>query len=177
MFILGPHGPGVLSWLYSLSVCPSVSPPISPPVLLLNDDGRHSAHPSISQQWWIYIYVLWSYKLCTQSCFGYKADSRLAPNQWETLQCNAISYWLDAKLESALWLYHQSVVNPCIYPYSSGLLHWHWGMIACLWFINLCCSAPVSNEYTVMSLNFIELIDLKHWRKYCWRSRSIYLLH
>ena len=30
-------------------------------------------------------------------------DSRLAPNQWETsLQCNAISHWLGANLESAL---------------------------------------------------------------------------
>ena len=36
-----------------------------------------------------------------------RADSRFAPNQWETaLRCNAISHWLGASLESALshWL-------------------------------------------------------------------------
>ena len=32
-----------------------------------------------------------------------RADSRLAPSQWETaLQSNAVSYWLGANLESAL---------------------------------------------------------------------------
>ena len=32
-----------------------------------------------------------------------RADSRLAPSQWETLlQSNAVSHWLGAKLESAL---------------------------------------------------------------------------
>ena len=32
-----------------------------------------------------------------------RADSRLAPNQWETsLQCNTVSHWLGANLESAL---------------------------------------------------------------------------
>ena len=34
------------------------------------------------------------------------ADSRLVPNQWETsLQCNAVSHWLDANPESALTHY------------------------------------------------------------------------
>ena len=33
----------------------------------------------------------------------FKADSRLAPSQWETpLQSNALSHWLGANLESAL---------------------------------------------------------------------------
>ena len=31
-----------------------------------------------------------------------RAGSRLAPNQWETLQCNAVSHWLGANLESVL---------------------------------------------------------------------------
>ena len=36
---------------------------------------------------------------------GYRVDSRLAPSQWETLlQCNGVSHWLGANLESALWL-------------------------------------------------------------------------
>ena len=34
-----------------------------------------------------------------------KADSRLAPSQWETsLQSNGISHWLGANLESAVWV-------------------------------------------------------------------------
>ena len=34
----------------------------------------------------------------------YRADSRFEPSQWETsLQSNAISHWLAANLESALW--------------------------------------------------------------------------
>ena len=38
---------------------------------------------------------------CTRS--RYRADSRLAPSQWETLlQSNAVSHWLGATLESAL---------------------------------------------------------------------------
>ena len=36
-------------------------------------------------------------------CRDYRADSRLAPSQWETsLQSNAISHWLGANLWSAL---------------------------------------------------------------------------
>ena len=34
-----------------------------------------------------------------------RADFRLAPNQWETLQRNAVSHWLDANLESAPYSY------------------------------------------------------------------------
>ena len=42
-----------------------------------------------------------------------KADSRLAPSQWETsLQSNAISHWLDANLKSALYhLYKKSFIQ------------------------------------------------------------------
>ena len=36
--------------------------------------------------------------------YSHKADSRLAPSQWETsLQSNAISHWLGANLKSALY--------------------------------------------------------------------------
>ena len=39
----------------------------------------------------------------------YRADSRLVPSQWETsLQCNTVSHWLCANLESALSLYTQT---------------------------------------------------------------------
>ena len=48
-----------------------------------------------------------------------RADSRLAPSQWETsLQSNAISHWLGANLESALRL-HQ--YHACWWPW---LLAW-----------------------------------------------------
>ena len=44
---------------------------------------------------------------CSHNFFGmmlqYRADSRFAPNQWETvLLCNDVSHWLGAGLESAL---------------------------------------------------------------------------
>ena len=35
---------------------------------------------------------------------GYRADSRLAPSQWETaLLCNDVSHWLGTNLKSTLW--------------------------------------------------------------------------
>ena len=38
------------------------------------------------------------------SLSGHRAGSRFAPSQWETpLQSNAVSHWLGANLESALW--------------------------------------------------------------------------
>ena len=37
---------------------------------------------------------------------GIRADSTIAPSQWETpLQSNAVSHWLGANLESALGIY------------------------------------------------------------------------
>ena len=42
----------------------------------------------------------------------YRTDSRLAPSQWETsLQCNAVSHWLGANLESALDICRSSSCN------------------------------------------------------------------
>ena len=41
-----------------------------------------------------------------------RADSRLAPSQWETsLQSNAVSHWLGTSLESVLFL--SSLLNQC----------------------------------------------------------------
>ena len=43
----------------------------------------------------------------------YRADSRFVPSQWETsVQSNAISHWLGANLESALW-YHEDYWQSC----------------------------------------------------------------
>ena len=40
----------------------------------------------------------------------FRADSRLAPSQWEmSLQCNVVSHWLGARLESALLFHSQSL--------------------------------------------------------------------
>ena len=51
--------------------------------------------------------------LLNATCLGchswFRADSRLAPSQWETLLlCNDISHWLGANLELALSLYDGS---------------------------------------------------------------------
>ena len=44
-------------------------------------------HPGATSSWWLWVS---------------RADSRLAPSQWETsLQCNAVSHWLGANLEWA----------------------------------------------------------------------------
>ena len=43
-------------------------------------------------------------KVCKLQRNNVSADSRIAPSQWETsLQSNAVSHWLGANLESALW--------------------------------------------------------------------------
>ena len=72
-------------------------------------------------------------------------DSRLAPSQRKTsLQSNAVCHWLGTNLERALRCITLDVLIVCcamfcyscifrsgsmwsIYPYPSGLLHWHWG--------------------------------------------------
>ena len=56
-----------------------------------------------------------------------RADYRLTPNQWDMLlQCNAISHWLVANLESALNCYRAEVsfmwvAIPFVYIYVGGL--------------------------------------------------------
>ena len=61
--------------------------------------------------------------------YGCRADSRLAPSQWETaLQSNAISHWLGTNLESVLIA---SSIMPlhCIGPWEMSL--WHWPLLCC----------------------------------------------
>ena len=44
---------------------------------------------------------------CANLVYTFMADSRLASSQWETsLQSNAVSHWLGANLESALYIVH-----------------------------------------------------------------------
>ena len=70
---------------------------------------------------------------------SFRADSRLAPSQWETsLQSNAVSHWLGANLESALgfithrvsnadrylmWYHHHAKCNPQAALWTPPL-HW-----------------------------------------------------
>ena len=56
-----------------------------------------------------------------------RADSRLAPSQWEmSLQSNAISHWLGAKLERALTLSSQTASIPCGKPLGiQDMISWH----------------------------------------------------
>ena len=73
-----------------------------------------------------------------KSFINIRADSRLAPSQWEMLlQSNAVSHWLGANLESALtisvvhssWLLHSinhdDVIKwkhfPCYWPFVRGI--------------------------------------------------------
>ena len=68
-----------------------------------------------------------------------RADSKLAPSQWETtLLCNDITYWLGARLESAL--YKRWNVNL-------------WVCISCLYFI---CLFAVSSILSITRLLYSE---------------------
>ena len=56
---------------------------------------------------------------CTTRAWNFKADSRFAPSQWETLlQSNAVSHWLSANLESALEFVSSETVHMYI-PFQS----------------------------------------------------------
>ena len=60
----------------------------------------HSQYPELpfSQNFTCSTYRIWNSLICL-----YRADSRFAPSQWETvLLCNDVSHWLGASLESAL---------------------------------------------------------------------------
>ena len=72
----------------------------------------------------------------------HRADSRLAPSQWETsLQSNVVSHWLGAKLESSLYHIHIGN-NPS--NYIQIIFFWTWTkiftntMINNSWNISLC---------------------------------------
>ena len=53
---------------------------------------------------WIFAAQTMVHVRCKCGVLWCRADSRLAPSQWETsLQSNAVSHWLGANLESALW--------------------------------------------------------------------------
>ena len=48
----------------------------------------------------------------TEDKYTYRADSRLAPSQWETsLQSNVVFHWMGANLESALTYMNKSLMN------------------------------------------------------------------
>ena len=79
-----------------LALCAGISPvtgefPAQRPVTQSFDVFHLCLNKQLSKQswgWW----------------FETRADSRLAPSQWETaLLCNDVSHWLGASLESALW--------------------------------------------------------------------------
>ena len=55
-----------------------------------------------------------------QSALSHRADSRLVPSQWEmSLQANAVSHWLGANIESALF----QVMTETMLVYCQ-LIHW-----------------------------------------------------
>ena len=57
----------------------------------------------------------------------YKADSRLAPSQWETsLQSNAVSHWLGANLESVLIYLCQAITKHSAHYKESRVFSLQW---------------------------------------------------
>ena len=61
---------------------------------------HHLAPGHLQTQWWSSVHC------------SIRADSRLAPSQWETLlQSNAISHWLGSNLKSALYYVYRTGLN------------------------------------------------------------------
>ena len=62
-----------------------------------------------------------------------RADSRLAPSQWETsLQNNAVSHWLGASLESTLCCMHAILISPDSINHLTVMTLWHsWSLYPC----------------------------------------------
>ena len=112
-------------------------------------------------------------------CRSYtSADSRLAPNQWETsLPSNAVSHWLGANLESALytmshmiftWWHHDMEMLSALWPLCTS--HWKIPFAKGQW-----CR-------TLMLLCFINLSKMLNdllnwwWFQAPWRSYDLVVL-
>ena len=76
----------------------------------------------------------------------YRADYRLAPRQWETLQSNTISHWLGTNIESALIL-HNKQTEMC--QYWMG----HYTIIHCLglYLWNYCTNLSRDKDLSLFS--------------------------
>ena len=72
--------------------------PLSEPMMVVLP-----THICVTRPQWFYIAMLYV-----------RADSRFAPNQWETsLQSNDVSHWLGENLESALYVINHVLVSWC----------------------------------------------------------------
>ena len=110
-----------------------------------------------------------------------RADSRLAPSQWETsLRSNAISHWLGANLESALYMYHSHTGLNCEVVSWYGeinMLAAKWDNLTCfgcdfpvlykgvlLWFFmmvsRICWKTPPHHLCSVKRIDWLRLITL-----------------
>ena len=93
--------------------------------------------------------------MCKRYC---RADSRLAPSQWETsLQSNAVSHWLGANPESALYCIEQD-------RELLEMTSWHWhtfGITSPLWEeTTLDPWSPLTQGYYCEALVFCNLDNL-----------------
>ena len=115
-----------------------------------------------------------------------RADYRLAPSQWETsLQSNAISHWLGANLESALWMTIMMmfsvltvrVMTSCIMLVTSCNIVSSWSTVAPSTgrpFTRI-TSSPTSTRPSLemqkqlngLNLLTIELLKKNHWKVLC----------
>ena len=91
------------------------------------------------------------YVVSTLNCNPVKADSMLAPSQWETsLQSNTVSHWLGANLESAL-------------PVSQRICRLEINPRSLLWFTTLCTWCPYASANT--SVPCAEIRMWHRWNK------------
>ena len=75
------------------------------------NNTKHSQYTNYSIPYGTYILLCWLLLYRTRTLKpNCRADSRLAPSQWETaLQSNTVSHWLGANPESALQLYQSFI--------------------------------------------------------------------
>ena len=109
-------------------------------------------------------------------CSGtFRADSRLAPSQWETLQSNVVSHWLGTNLESP------PDSGPCFcffLPEETVFFPKYW--LKCKWIPNSTEKfIRTWNVQQVLCQSFLEISCNKAASTYCknssWGSRGSWL--
>ena len=117
-------------------------------------------------------------------CILFRADSRLAPSQWETsLQSNTVSHWLGANLESALPLIHESLSEKPTHQ------RWHFGesslteMFVWIWFSSsVVFKGPGNKSVSVYGIDLRQTssawcnYDLIYWPLYALPSTQCNVL-
>ena len=119
-----------------------------------------------------------TYVKCSLIGWHFRADSRLAPSQWETsLQSNAVSHWLGANLETALHFTHMIGISPWekspdVLGVFSPLSYAHYIDINTMKFTFVKNTSPF-NENTILIYTIYKSSDILT----VYRKRNVHGLH